>query len=515
MRHSKSQRQLARVIMVCVLSFWLSAQLAAVATGQTGAPPSSPPPAPDCKQAKWGERCTIRIDRAAATLVAPGTFQVASGTQVGILIYNKSPFETAKFEATRTEVAPPPDAAAGLLTIVGSATKAITLASVAIGALRTSRQEANDAASPRGIELARIESAARSSKESLIVKLLREIIQDRNGNQEEIQGNFDIYKQLDERLGAFFNRRDYCTEGIGQVDPVPSFDQLRLGLIASINGLGSEPPISVEGEEANLKTAKKLLQELIESGSPTPDFPRQAAALVNQASGRIQLFKEGIANLNEARQEFAKTRDTLEGLQTAKCRQVIGVVADRQANIAGNIVITNLITGKPLPQQLYTKIGFRDLPRASLSAGILISPLEKRSFNTAQVFDGLGATPTDPVGRHAEIRGEASRPQVVPFSFVNVRLMHWRVGDRLYSFNLAPGVGVNPNGGTNEVEFAFGASFGVNNFYFFGGAHFGREANLVNGFSIGDRVPDIFVPPVSRQWKTNFGFGVSYRLPLP
>ncbi|MGH9799378.1 MAG: hypothetical protein ACRD82_03360, partial [Blastocatellia bacterium] len=186
-----------------------------------------------------------------------------------------------------------------------------------------------------------------------------------------------------------------------------------------------------------------------------------------------------------------------------------------QANISGNVTFTNSLTGKALPQQLYTKVAVRDLPRASLSVGVLVSTSEKRTFSAAQVFDGPGATPTDPVKVRLEIRGEASKPQVIPFSFANVRVTQWRVKDSFYTFNFAPGIGVNPNGGTNEVEFALGASLGLNNVYLFGGFHFGREANLINGFSIGNRVPAGFVPPVGREWKTNFGFGVSYRVPLP
>jgi hypothetical protein len=85
----------------------------------------------------------------------------------------------------------------------------------------------------------------------------------------------------------------------------------------------------------------------------------------------------------------------------------------------------------------------------------------------------------------------------------------------MFTFNFAPGVGINANGGTTEAEFALGPSLGVGNLYFFGGAHFARDPHIAGGFSVGDRVPKDFNIPVVRSWKTTFGFGVSYRLPLP
>lgn len=539
MQFDKHDQKTFRHLVALAISLALLAQLPLLAKGQSSSQASSatcppktslaqvtptPAPPPDCKEAKWGKKCEIRINRKEPP-VAPGTITVASGTQVSIVIHNKSPFESAKFDATRTEVAPPPSAASGVLGILSGATKFLTLASISTQSLARSKAISNESAiglltlseddKQLANQLRKVKSTLKYETEKQIESLLNGILQDKNGNQETIEGILKVYEQLNGKLLTFFNNKCYCIESVSQMQPADPFAKSRTELLNELNTLKVESPISVEGDETNLANAKSLLKKLVETGPYSEDFPQAASALINRASGKIQLFKEGIANLGEARKEFNKISETLENLENATCRQTIGVVTDRQSNIAGNITFTNIVTGKADSLQLYTKISYRDLPRASLSAGVIISPLEKRSYSTVQVSEGPGTLPTDPVGKHAEIRGEASKPQVIPFTFVNVRLGHWRVKDRSFTFNIAPGVGINPNSGSTEVEFALGPSFGWDNIYFFGGFHFGRQTNLLNGFKIGDRVPDSFVTPVGRSWQSAFGFGVSYRVPLP
>jgi len=521
-----THRKKAQIIFIALISNLLLVQTPQVANAQNRSTPvwrpikisALPLPSsqssdlpPDCKTAKWGEPCTIRINR--AKLTAPGTVLVASGTQVTIVVYNKSPFESAKFNSNRVEVPPPPGVADVLKDLIGGLlipnVSRLTLASRAL--TESSESIAQNKAKPETV--ARFQSG---SEEYQVIGLLNAIASDKSGNQAKIKAVFDRYDGLNKQISDFFDgSSDYCTQGIDSPEPVTFFKTQLATISTKIEALKSESLVSLEGDEANFAIAKKLLEKVVTRAPFDTEFAVESASMVNQVSGLLQLYKEAITNLNEARKGFIQLGGTLKTFDGAKCTQKIAVVADRQANITGNVVFTNQLTNKESPQQLYTKVAFRDLPRASLSVGVLISTLEKRTFNAASVFDGAGATSTDPVKVRLEIRGEASRPQVIPFSFANIRLTQWRVRDGFYTFNLTPGIGVNPNGGTNEVEFALGASLGINNVYLFGGFHFGREANLINGFSIGDRVPNSFVPPVGRDWKTNFGFGVSYRVPLP
>jgi hypothetical protein len=460
-------------------------------------PPSpSIPNFPECKYAARGEECVIRVDR--SRLAAVGTQEVASGTVVHILVYHKSPFEKVRFDFERKEVAPPPNPISGLISLISGAAGGITGATSTLGtlSLRTLPSTCNPSADQKRLEA--------------MIDILSKRLNDR---VQQILILRSAYNTVREDLEKFFDT-DFCEN-----DPLrisSEFETRRRFMVneicQSVTGL---PPLSTEGEDQLLKDIGELFKKIVLDPNSSQGCIDSEITSINQASGVVQLLREASANLAEARKQFNDIRNTLIDLEGAQCFKDIRLVADRQADIVGNLVFTNLITGKEDEKKLFAKVSYRDLPRAVLSAGVLFSSLEKRKFAVSPVFDGPGPTPSDPVITHSEITGEASRPQVIPFTFINIRLADWKMGKRLLTFNIAPGVGINPNNGTTETEFAFGPSLGIGNVYFLGGFHFGRQPQLSNGFSIGDRVPGDFTAPVVRTWKTGFGFGVSYRLPLP
>jgi len=452
---------------------------------------------PDCKYAARGQECVIRVDR--TNLAAVGTQEVASGTAVHILVYHKSPFEKVRFESERKEVAPPPDPVTGLISMISGAAGGITGASKTLLGI---------AITPSGCtptpDQKRLEAMIKTLVERIRV----------SGRIQEAETVRAAYDALAEQLDQFFGK-DFCQQN----DPVHisgDFETERVTMVEQIClQVTGKPPLSTEGEDQLLKDIGELLKKIVLDPATDLKCLDSEISRINDATGTLRLLKDAIAKLDEARKHFADIRDTLIDLEGAQCAQDIRVVADRQADIVGNLVIKNVITGKDDDKKLFTKVKFRDLPRASISTGVLVSSLEKRKFAVVPVFDAAGTNATDPVQSHKEIRGEQSRPQVIPFSFINVRVADWQIGKRLLTINLAPGIGINPNNGTTETEFAFGPSVGIGNVYFFGGVHFGRQPDLINGFSIGNRVPDTFTAPVGRSWKKGFGFGISYRLPLP
>ncbi len=127
-----------------------------------------------------------------------------------------------------------------------------------------------------------------------------------------------------------------------------------------------------------------------------------------------------------------------------------------------------------------------------------------------------GQTAEGVVKVHTEIRDHPGRPQVVPFSFFNVRLgAPWRWKGRLMTFSVTPGVGVNSNNGPTTAEFFGGVSLAFGNFFVSAGAHVGHEIKPANGFQVGEKVPaELEEVPTETPWATKFAFGVSYRIPL-
>jgi len=335
-----------------------------------------------------------------------------------------------------------------------------------------------------------------------------------NGRIKETEDARAAYDKLAEQLGKFLNR-DFCVPN-DSVHISGDFETERITTVGAIcEQVTSQPSLSTEGEEQLLKDIGELLKKIVLDPATDHKCLDLEMSIINDATGSLRLLKDAVAKLDEARKYFGSVRDTLIDLEGAQCAQDIRVVADRQADITGNLVIKNLITGADSDKKLFTSVKYRDLPRTSISIGVLVSFLEKRKFAVIPVFDAPGTNANDPVQSHQEIRGESSRPQVIPFSFINIRVADWRIGQRLVTINGTPAIGINPNSGTTETEFAVGGSVGLDNVYLFAGAHFGRQPDLIGGFSVGNRVPDAFVAPIGRSWKMGFGFGISYRLRLP
>ena len=158
-----------------------------------------------------------------------------------------------------------------------------------------------------------------------------------------------------------------------------------------------------------------------------------------------------------------------------------------------------------------TTVTFRDSPRGSVSAGVLISTLGKRQLGSQAVRTG-----TDTNGavtftnRIREI--ETSDMQVVPFSFFNLNV----AGGERTSLNVTGGIGLNTNNAAKQVEYFVGPSLGINGFFVQGGAHIGRRQELANGFAIDDVIPDKYPGvPLARTWRTKFALAVTYKIPLP
>ena len=188
------------------------------------------------------------------------------------------------------------------------------------------------------------------------------------------------------------------------------------------------------------------------------------------------------------------------------------LLADANARVTGSVTCTNSFTKQVSGEAVPFTITYQDIPRFSVSGGILFSLLNKRQIQVQPVRTGTAADGT-PTFRLEFRETDTAGNQVVPFSFFN----YYLTGTRNLNLNASAGVGLNPNNGSNQVEYFFGGALGLKNVFLQFGAHVGRWQELDGGFNLGEPVPDKFPSgvPIKRRYSVRPGFGLSYKLPLP
>ena len=123
---------------------------------------------------------------------------------------------------------------------------------------------------------------------------------------------------------------------------------------------------------------------------------------------------------------------------------------------------------------------YQNIPALTLSVGILTTFLEKQEIGTTTRLNTDGTFNT-----YFAITDQA-RASVFPIAFVNYRigppaLRHWwgqPENELAITNNLSTGIGVNPNTGTNQVEFFLGDAVGFGPVLILIGAHFGRTESI-------------------------------------
>lgn len=211
---------------------------------------------------------------------------------------------------------------------------------------------------------------------------------------------------------------------------------------------------------------------------------------------------------------FLRIRTTLNLIEKAPIRSHLQrLPGDRNATATYTAACKNLESGTPSGLPVTFTILYQDLPRVSFSVGALVSLVPKREVAAVSHDPGMVDKELVRVATMAE--GE-SVPQAVPFSFLHVRLHEWTWRRRDYALNVSGSLGVNPNSGSNQAEFAVGPSVSIGRLNVFVGWHFARPQRLVQSFEDAlpeDRVIHRDIPlPVERFWDGNVGFGISFRV---
>lgn len=292
----------------------------------------------------------------------------------------------------------------------------------------------------------------------------------------------------------------------------PTFNGAKTRLQTDIQGRLKAPLPVLESTELQIASLKKVLSDRYKNaGGPNEEM------WINSVNERLDCFGSNLESIRQLRDalaslkaDFEKFHDLLEAHQTSLefSKQL---PADGNAKVTGTVTCTNFFTKQPVGDPVPFTITYQNLPRATVSAGILISSLNKRQVGTQPLRTGTAPDGT-PTFRVVFAETDKAEVQVVPFSFFNYYLS----GTRKLNLNLTGGVGLNPNNGSNQVEFFVGGALGFKNLYLQIGGHIGRWQELGGGFLIGETVPAMFpAVPIERRYSMKPAIGISYRLPLP
>lgn len=237
------------------------------------------------------------------------------------------------------------------------------------------------------------------------------------------------------------------------------------------------------------------------------------------ANGRLDALKTNIEAIGIARSLFGDLIKKKANTADAYIQEFPAFLPYSQQAASSSVTCTNTITKKVVYSQIPVTFLYKKDSRLSVSVGPLFSTGSKQKLGITQINTGLN-TMGQPSFRNEFAVVDRASYQIIPFAFLNYRLKYLgnnsnptKLSD--FSVNISGGIGVNPNSGTNEVEYFIGPSIGYKKFLFQFGDHVGRfQKGFTGGFNIGDTVPANFpaILPIQKEYRHRFSIGVSYRL---
>ncbi len=444
----------------------------------------------ECGKAGAGQPCSIIIDRTAP--VSGRAVSVENETNVRILLIKKSPFESCRNDVKREEL-PEVSAIPALLDLARSIAPSLALLNV------NRDQLARSAAvgSPERIEL-----------------LLDAVSTAANAQMDVLDGLRKRYEVETAKLTAFYGTAYFQKRRRPDArNDEAAFEADRRARERAVDALaGEQVPTAAEGE----LTFKSVLSDYTaytRSSAVNPALVPVLEQQINRARMMLDAVGKAAVALEAAHVRLGATLTYLKTLENPEWEVALQLRPDRNVRVTGSFACTSDVTGKATldPPVVYS-VRFQNTPRMSLTAGILVSALPRNRIGIEAVADRApGALTT-----HSEIRDHPTRPQAVPFTFINVRVggpIYWN--GRVVTVNVAPGLGVNTNNGGTHAEFFLGASVGIGSLFLAAGGHAGHELRPANGFALLDRPPDdVNVVPVETRWKLGAAVAISYRIPL-
>ncbi len=442
----------------------------------------------DCSVARPGTPCTITIDRLAP--VSGKTVRVENETTVTVVLIKKSPFESCKNEVKREEL---PDVSA-IPTLLGLIT---------------------DLAGSLHVLAAPVEAPAPVDPAQRIAAELQQIANEAERQMKLAAAVQEAYEAVTTSLKAFYRTKYIAKKyGVPGAKDEVAFEADRSARETAVTEVLKKELPHTAGGEQTYKAVISDYARYLRSSDANPDVIPQLERQISRARSMLDALAKVVADLEAARTKLKSTADYLGELKDPEWEARADLRADINAKLSGSFSCTSDISGNPTldPPVAYT-VTFQNTPRLSLTAGLIVSTVPRNSVGLEHVED----SPNDPkVTFHNEILDHQSSPQVVPFSFFNIRIFNpWRWKNRIMTFNATPGVGLNPNNGGTSAEFFLGLSFGFGNFFLAGGAHIGHELKPANGFNLHDKPDDdLKAVPLHTPWTPGIAVAVSYRIPL-
>ena len=297
-------------------------------------------------------------------------------------------------------------------------------------------------------------------------------------------------------------------------------------------GVLSKPDLSLEAEQIRYSILHDRLKQVITSGpvAGSNDIAtiESDQAVFNTIAGELSALKSNYDSIAAARVQFRTLLTFLKQTDSSMSAGInpfskdLPMVPNRQQTAATSISCTNSITKKASGPTIPVTVMYEGRPDLSVSVGALLSTIEKQKLGTTAVSTGTNST-GQPTFKSVFAVVDHAPVQVIPFAFLNYRLLNLEkknpdpAKQPKYTLHASTGVGVNPNSGSNEVEFFFGLAFGIKKLLVQVGDHVGRfQEGFSGGFKIGDTVPANFPStlPIHKVYRNGFGIALSYRLPL-
>jgi hypothetical protein len=458
-----------------------------------------------------GDRIVCSVSESAANAVGP--LHVPNGSKVVIRITNKSPFDDCTLaEVKLTEIKPSDP----IVTILQLLTKAATGAAIPTGASALSTEIKGKG----GQKL----TGAEELHEDLMdfEAQLRKELTDVTKVIEDPGGLTSLAQDIDKLF--LKPPRTSATYQTQIQQPDGPEDKLAKVL--------SQPDLSLDAEQVRYGILRDRLKQVITDGpiqgSNDIKTIRSDQEVLDTIAGELSALKSNYDSIAAAKVQFRTLLTILKQIDSSMSAGIdpfskdLPMVAYRQQTATTSISCTNSITKKASVPPIPVTVMYEGRLNLSVSVGAMLSTIEKQKLGTTAVSTGTNSS-GQPTFKSVFAVVDHAPVQVIPFAFLNYRLLNLEKKNpdptRLpkYTLHASAGVGVNPNSGSNEVEFFFGLAFGIKKLLVQVGDHVGRfQEGFTGGFNIGDTVPANFPStlPIHKVYRNGFGIALSYKLPL-
>src|SRR3954469_13004292 len=317
--------------------------------------------ADDCRKAGAGQPCHVVIDRSVP--VSGRTVTVENETRVTVLLIKQSPFESCNNDVKREEL-PDVSAVPALLALVKDLAASLRFPAAA--------PPAAAANTPEHIA-SMLDAVARVAATQLAAADVLHTQYDAEAN------SLKAFYRTTYRLHA------YAT---GAIKDETAFEIDRVARAAAVTALDRLALPNTAGGDAAYKAILAEFTTYARSAAATPAVVASLEEQINRARTMLDGLEKAVAALDAAHTRLHATLDYLVTLKTPAWQTVAELTPDANVKLTGSFACTSDITGKPSldPPVVYTVI-FRNTPRLSLTAGILLSTVPRNSVALESVED--------------------------------------------------------------------------------------------------------------------------------